>query len=149
MDRDVFVILHSISKKMRKIADRELYRYGMTSTEMRLLNMIYYYDADGCMQDEFSDKIDVDRSNIGRGLKRLEKLGLIRRDRHEKDKRAFRVFLTDEGRAIKPELMAIRERIKMMFSMGIGSGEMKELARLLERAEMNLTNGGIKKESAI
>ena len=101
--------MHSIFKKLKRLADKELNAFEFTSTEMRLLNMIYFYDADGCNQDEFISKMEIDRSNVGRSLKKLQNLGYIKREKHRDDKRAFLVFLTDKGRAAKDKLMEIRK----------------------------------------
>ena len=139
MNRDVFYTLHSINKKMRKIADRELQQFGLTSTEMRLLNMIYFYDADGCTQHEFLSKIEIDRSNVGRSLKKLENLGYIRREKNEEDQRALRVFLTEKGWSIKDELIGIREKIKEIFAMDMSGKDFDVLTRLLQRADANLS----------
>ena len=139
MNKDVFFTLHSINKKMRKIADNELQVFGFTNTEMRLLNMIYFYDADGCTQDEFVSKIEIDRSNVGRALKKLENLGYIRREKDEEDQRAFRVFLTEKGWSIKDDLIGIRENIKRMFATGMSSKDFNDLTKLLQRADANLS----------
>ena len=140
MQEDIFFVLNNIFKKMRKIADRELQAFGFTHTEMRLLNMIYFYDydADGCTQEDFIKHIEIDRSNIGRSLKKLESLGYIRREKNTEDLRAFRVFLTEKGRSIKDQILQIRSNIRKTFSIDMTAKEFKSLLKLLKRADINL-----------
>ncbi|MCG8568504.1 MAG: MarR family transcriptional regulator [Spirochaetes bacterium] len=138
MGKDIFFILHSIFKKMRKIADKQLHVYGMTHTEMRILNMIYILEADGDTQDEFAKRIEIDRTNVGRSLKKLENLGYIRREKAAEDKRALRVFITEKGLVIKDEILAVRENIKNIFTKDMTQTEINSLTELLEKSDKNL-----------
>jgi len=144
MKEDFFFILHNISKKMRKIADNELNVFGLTNTEMRILNMIYFFDIDGCTQDEFVSQMEIDRSNVGRALKKLEKLEYIKREKNENDQRAFRVFLTEKGWSIKDDLLAIRENMKKTISLNYNVKEFERLVKLLKKADVNLTEENYK-----
>lgn len=139
MEKDIFFVLHGIFKKMRKIADRELFAFNITNTEMRILNMIYFYDADGCTQDDFSANIEIDRTNIGRSLNKLEKLGYIRKIKDEKDRRTYRIFLTEKGQAIKEQLLKIRENIKKTFKKDMSTKEVDNLKNLLNKVDLNLS----------
>ncbi|MFA8343465.1 MAG: MarR family winged helix-turn-helix transcriptional regulator [Rhodothermaceae bacterium] len=144
MNDDIFFILHNISKKMRKIADNELAVFGLTNTEMRILNMIYFFDADGCTQDEFLSQMEIDRSNVGRALKKLEKLEYIKREKDKNDQRAFKVFLTKKGWSIKDDLLAIRENMKKTISLNYSEKEFERLVKLLKKADTNLTEENYK-----
>lgn len=129
---------------MKRLADKELIQFGFTNTEMRILNMIYFFDADGCTQDEFVSRMEIDRSNVGRALKKLENLGYIRREKDETDQRAFKVFLTEKGWAVKDQLLEIRENIKNTFSFALTSKEFATLTKLLKKADSNLTDENYK-----
>lgn len=144
MNDDIFFILHNISKKMRKIADNELAVFGLTNTEMRILNMIYFFDADGCTQDEFVSQMEIDRSNVGRALKKLEKLEYIKREKDENDQRAFKVLLTKKGWSIKDDLLAIRVNMKKTISLNYSEKEFERLVKLLKKADTNLTEENYK-----
>jgi DNA-binding MarR family transcriptional regulator len=135
---DTFVLLHSMMKKMWKIADRELAPLEICHTEMQILMALYFFYADGCGQEELVSQLDVDRSNVGRALKKLERLHYIERRKDEKDRRAYRVFLTEHGRAIREQIVTIREAMKRTFTLEMTDQEIEMLTSLLKKADHSL-----------
>lgn len=136
---DTFMLIHSIMKKMWKIADRELAPLEILHTEMRILMALYFFYADGCSQEELVSQLDIDRSNVGRALKKLERLHYIERSKNEKDRRAYRVFLTEHGRAIQGQVMAIREAMKRTFTLEMTDQELDMFTSLLQKADHSLS----------
>jgi len=134
----VFVFLRSIVKKMHGIADKKLYPLGMSHAEMRLMMMIYQTDPDACSQEDLAAHLVVDRSNVGRALKKLETLGLVERAKDERDGRVYRVLLTEKGRTIRERLFKIKSGIEKTCMMGTSEKERKALAELLERMDQSL-----------
>ena len=117
--------------------EHELYPLGMSHAEMRLLIMIYH--SDGCSQDELVSSLEVDRSNVGRALKKLERMNYIKRSRDTNDARAFRVFLTEKGWAVRDRLSRIRNILRATFTMGIDEQQIDTLTILLEKIDRNLS----------
>ena len=117
--------------------EKELYPLGLKHPEMRLLIMIYH--ADGCSQEELVSRLEVDRSNVGRSLKKLEGMNYIIRTRDENDGRAFRVFLAERGWTVREELSRIRNNLRKTFTRGMSTRELSDLATLLEKVDKNLS----------
>ncbi len=133
IEDDLFVLLHSIMKKMRVIANKELAQLGITHAEMRILMIIYLNHADGCSQEELISRLEVDRSNVGRALKKLEQLHYIERVTNATDRRAFRVFLTGKGEFIRDHLQDIRNNLHNTFMMAMTDQELNILLELLQK----------------
>jgi DNA-binding MarR family transcriptional regulator len=55
---------------------------------------------DGMSQGGLSQRFDVDPSRVTRLAKRLEREGLLRRERDRGDNRVLRMYLTDKGRGV-------------------------------------------------
>lgn len=53
---------------------------------------------DGCNQKEISRGCVLDKSTVTSLLKRMEKIGLIRKEFHQDDLRCARIYLTDAGK---------------------------------------------------
>ena len=132
----LFALLHSTMKKMRKLADGELYAFGISHAEMRILMVIYHIGE--CSQEEMTALLGVDRSNVGRSLKKLEKEGYIVRTKDDRDGRAYRVLLTEKGWSARDRLLEIRKNIQNTFSMGMTRHDLTNLTNLLEKADRNL-----------
>lgn len=137
--QDLFALLHSVMKRMRKLADNELYSFGITSTEMRILMVLYLFHPEGCAQDKIVSQLNIDRSNVGRSLKKLERLYYIQREKNENDGRAFKVSLTDRGREIRNQILKIKNNIKKIFLKRFSDQEQDIFIKLLLKANQDLS----------
>ncbi len=70
--------------------------------------LINLYRSDGISQQELARKLLVGRSNMSMLLPQMEKRGLIERRDDAKDKRVLRLHLTEAGRSLTEEAMAIQ-----------------------------------------
>ncbi|MCA9874114.1 MAG: MarR family transcriptional regulator [Anaerolineales bacterium] len=59
----------------------------------------------GISSSQLSDRMICDKSNITRLSKGLEADGLVVRQPHESDGRALRLFLTEEGEAVRAQAL--------------------------------------------
>jgi MarR family transcriptional regulator, organic hydroperoxide resistance regulator len=88
---------------------------------------------DGMSQGELSQRFDIDPSRVTRLAKRLEKEGLLRKERDRGDKRVVRMYLTDKGRGLFEDLSDRRERFDRRVGAVLSSEELWELRRMLGR----------------
>src|SRR5918994_4809658 len=65
---------------------------------------------DGMSQGELSQRFDIDPSRVTRLAKRLEREGLLRRERDSEDARVVRMYLTEKGQGLIEDLSDRRER---------------------------------------
>jgi len=65
---------------------------GLGHGQVRILK--YLEENDGATQNEITNVFMLDKGTISSAIKYLEKGAFIRRERDEKDKRIFRLFLT-------------------------------------------------------
>ena len=86
---------------------------------------------DGMSQGELSQRFEIDPSRVTRLAKRLEKEGLLRRERDREDSRVIRMYVTDEGRGLIEGLSERRERFDRRIDAVLSPGELKELRRML------------------
>lgn len=87
----------------------------------------------GASQRELGDELDLDRSTIADLVARLQRNGLLRRERHGADRRRNALELTEEGRS---ELERLRPRVDLVeraLTDGLGERDREELRRLLHR----------------
>ncbi|QTX32114.1 winged helix-turn-helix transcriptional regulator [Aminithiophilus ramosus] len=138
-DNLLFSSLRSLVKKMHRLGDREMAPYGMGHGELRLLLLLY--GNDGCGQDYLISRLTVDRTNVGRALAKLEKMGLVRRIRSLDDGRANVVFLSDRGREMQEPLLAAKERIERKVTGALSDDEIDLLSRLLFKMDEGLSDG--------
>jgi DNA-binding MarR family transcriptional regulator len=93
--------------------------YDVTPEQWALLNLLW--EKEGLSQVELADQTFKDKPNVTRMLDVLERKQLLFRQRDEADRRAFKVYLTEEGRSLKDKLVPLAIEI-------------------LKRGQKNLTN---------
>lgn len=93
---------------------------------------------EGVNQNQLAEKTFKDRHNIARILFLLEKHGYVERRPAEDDKRAYRLFLTDAGRAVLEAMAPIVENHFSIMFKGLDASELQALNSLVERIMSNL-----------
>lgn len=103
LSRNFGFILNDVARLMRTTFDRRVKALGLTRSQWWVLN--HLFRNDGATQSELADILEVEKATLGRLLDRMEQKGWIRREGHAGDRRAKRVFLTNE---VEPALKAMR-----------------------------------------
>ena len=103
LSRNFGFILNDVARLMRTTFDRRVKSLGLTRSQWWVLN--HLFRNDGATQSELADILEVKKATLGRLLDRMEQKGWIRREGHAGDRRAKRVFLTDE---VEPAIKTMR-----------------------------------------
>lgn len=94
-------------------------RLGLTADQFVLLTALA--EGDGVTQKELVRRTSSDANTMSDILARLEKKGLVARERHAEDGRAWSVTLTARGRQIQATLWEesapLRARLESLFSL--------------------------------
>jgi DNA-binding MarR family transcriptional regulator len=77
---------------------RRIARTGITPGQFTVLRNLAEGDKRGLTQSELTDLMSSDPNTIASLLKRMEKSGLVQRNTHETDGRAYRICLGTPGR---------------------------------------------------
>jgi len=99
LDAQLCFALYSAQLAMGKIYRRQLAGLGLTYPQY--LVMLVLWEADGITVTALGDRLYLDSATLTPLLKRLQALGLLRRDRATDDQRQVRVTLTPAGRDLK------------------------------------------------
>lgn len=75
----------------------------------------------GCTQTDLCDQLMIDKTTTAKNIKKLESMGLIRRERDKRDQRFYHIYLTDEG-----EIAMKRVRTVLKQTSEILKGQMTE-----------------------
>jgi DNA-binding MarR family transcriptional regulator len=120
---------------MTKALDAELVReHGLPLSSYEVL--LFLADApDGRLRmSELAEGVLLSRSGLTRLVDRMERDGLLRRERCEDDARGYHALITDKGRELfgharRTHLDGVRER----FLSHLSPDELRTLARLWEK----------------
>jgi len=103
LSRNFGFILNDVARLMRTTFDRRVKALGLTRSQWWVLN--HLFRNDGVTQSELAEILEVEKATLGRLLDRMEQKGWVRREGHAGDRRAKRVFLTEE---VEPAIKAMR-----------------------------------------
>lgn len=96
INEEMTYLVYVMQKRMRRQMSAALDRDDITLEQYVVLyNLV---DQDGINQKSLSHKVDKDQATLARILDILENRGYVVRRTTEKDRRAFLVFITDEGK---------------------------------------------------
>jgi DNA-binding MarR family transcriptional regulator len=109
----------------------ELERYDLTPPQFAVL--AFLWKADGLTQARLGQMLTMDRTTISGVLDRLERHGLVVRKEDPADRRAYRIYLTERGRALEEELGNVSRRVNALISSHLEATERRELIRLLKK----------------
>jgi DNA-binding MarR family transcriptional regulator len=100
-----------------------------TSVQFGALNLVHANP--GIDQRTLGEHLQLDRSTIADVCARLERRGLIQRDRDADDRRRNILSLTGEGEAVLGELIPRADRVHQVLVGGLSEPDRAELHRLL------------------
>jgi MarR family transcriptional regulator, lower aerobic nicotinate degradation pathway regulator len=105
--------------------------YDLTPRQFGLLGFLW--QQDGLSQAELSAKGQIDRTTMGGVIDRLEKEGLVMRCSHPEDRRAYRICLTEKGRAMEPLLVPPAAKAQERLVSKLSGEEQETLKQLLDK----------------
>ena len=121
----------------RNAAALGLAEFGLYVGQEFILDQLWR--EEGITQSCLAGRLGIDLSTMTKSLQRMERNGLIERRSDAEDTRATCVFLTDQGRALQPKIIAMWQQLEERSLAGFTCDERAFLAKLLQRIEQNLT----------
>ncbi len=116
--------------------DKWLSRYGIGDKHYRYL--LFLYRQESVTQDAMSKHFYVDKATTARAILELEEQGYVYRQVDQNDKRAYRVFLTEAGRAMEPVIRSALNDWAEVLTSNLTEDERKTAYDLLERMANNV-----------
>ena len=101
----VYSAAHALNRTYKPLLDP----YGLTYPQY--IALMTLWEEDGRTVKALGAKLGLDSGTLSPLLKRLEAAGYIRRARDKSDERQVLVTLTDKGRAMQRDALAIRMEI--------------------------------------
>ncbi|WP_323018768.1 MarR family transcriptional regulator [Castellaniella sp.] len=134
LDAQLCFALYSAHLAMGKVYRRHLAELGLTYPQY--LVMLVLWESDGLTVTALGDRLYLDSATLTPLLKRLQALGLLRRDRAQADQRQVLVTLTQAGRALQQRAHAVPQGV--MCATGCTPAQAQVLKAELEELRAHL-----------
>jgi DNA-binding MarR family transcriptional regulator len=136
LSRNFGFLLNDVARLMRTVYDRRVKSLGLTRSQWWVLN--HLFRGDGVTQTELAETLEVEKPTLGRLLDRLEAKGWVRREDDATDRRAWRVYLTDEVGPAMRELRAVAAELRRDALAGLSAAERERFVDTLLAIKANL-----------
>jgi len=127
-------------QSIKNLVFREFKAKNFNITPEQWAVMSYLHKEDGLYQKQIADFLYKDKPTVTRILDILEKRNLIIRISDEKDRRKFKIYLTQDGKDTVAQLIPIAKEIQFKIKENISQNEIETLKIILNKIYMNSTN---------
>ncbi len=114
----------------------EIERSGVTLGMWYFLRVLW--SEDGITQSELSQRVGTMEPTTLSAIRDMERNGLVRRAPHPDDRRKINIYMTDEGRALRDQLLPTAHAVIAAASAGLTDREKTMLIALLKAMQANL-----------
>lgn len=139
LTRNFGFLLHDVARLMRTAYDRRIRKLGLTRAQWWVLT--HLFRGDGVSQTELAETLEIEKPTLGRLLDRLEAKRWIRREHDARDRRIWRVHLTDEVEPALRTMRAIAAELRRDALAGLSAAERERFVDTLLTLKANLLRG--------
>lgn len=136
LEESLGFILNKTNTKLKNQLFQRFKEDDITPEQWSVLTCLW--QQEGVSPKELADLIYKDKPNTNRILEKLQAKGLILRKLHPTDRRAYQIYLTERGWAIKDKLIAKVTQLQDEVTAGMEQAQVEEMKRLLNHMYANL-----------
>jgi MarR family transcriptional regulator, transcriptional regulator for hemolysin len=129
-------LLSDVTLLFRKHFDRRAVKFGLTRAQWRATKMLYR--REGLRQAELAEFLEMEPIAVGRVIDRLQAAGFVERRPDPKDRRAWRLYTTEQARVIVDDMEGIALELRRDATRGIAPDELREALAVISRIKDNL-----------
>lgn len=100
--------------------------------------LVWLTAEDGLLQKDLVERTNIEQSTVAEHLDRMQRDGLIVRERDPEDGRKYRIFLTRKARQVSAELLEGLESGARQFTKGISRADLAVFHDVMARIIANL-----------
>lgn len=126
-------LIGRVARRWHHLAEHSFAALRLNHTEARLLTLLDKHGG-GATQDTLSNQLNVDRSNAGRALSRLENSGMVVRRKDEADARTNVVAITDAGKSVVKEIAQVQAEMAENLFGKLSKSELRAISDQLRTA---------------
>lgn len=126
-----------LSQLLGRRFQERLEPFGLTPFHWVVLCCLW--KEDGLATSSIGERLQQVGGTLTGVLDRMEERGLIRRERDTRDRRVWRIWLTEAGKQLQTELPPIAKEIRDQAMAGIPETEQEQFSRAIDCAIANLS----------
>lgn len=128
--------LHHMSALHRRVFTADTKKFGLTAEQYGLLFQLR--DRGGISQKQLAELMHKDQATTGKIVEKLEAKRLIYRLPDPSDRRAFLLYITEEGKEVLRQLIPLAETVEAQAWEGVSTGEVELFKQIMRKIHDNL-----------
>jgi DNA-binding MarR family transcriptional regulator len=135
------LLVHDVGRLLRRRIDAKAQALGLTSAQWRVLSSVFraeHLNQEPLNQATLADQMDVEPITLSRQIDRMQAAGLIERRPDPGDRRAYRLFLTEQARPLVAEFRTVASDCINEAIAGVTDAEIELVSDVLSRIRANL-----------
>jgi DNA-binding MarR family transcriptional regulator len=130
-EAQVTTLINLAARLTGKAARIRMGRIGAWPGQIPLL--LWLMEGDGLIQKELVERSNMEQSTVAEHLDRMERDGLIHRERGKDDRRKYRFYLTPKARGAARDLIGSLESGAQTFTKGIPKDDLAVFSRVIRQ----------------
>jgi DNA-binding MarR family transcriptional regulator len=131
-------LINRTALRIKREFQRMLHDRGLQVTPEQCVVLWRLWNFEGGVQRELAVTTFKDMTNLTRILDGLERRGLVVRRRDEHDRRCSRVFLTDQGRVLRHDVLTVAGELASRAYKGLNDDQIENFKIILNAVHANL-----------
>jgi DNA-binding MarR family transcriptional regulator len=137
MEETIGTVLAHVARLLRRNFEVRVRDIGVTRPQWQVLSLLSYNQ--GINQGGLADLLEVEPITLGRMVDRLQESELVERRADPADRRAWRLFLTANGRDVLDRLRPFVDETYEIALEGVSPDQRAAMIDTLDRRRANLS----------
>ncbi len=131
-------LIHDVSRTRRTLMDHYMKPLGITRSQWSILSTLSRGGNDGMMQVDLARLLDVGKVSIGGLIDRLETTGHVERRPDANDRRAKRIFITEQGHEMLSQMIDVAAELNVLILQSVSPEDIATTERVLAQVKDNI-----------
>ncbi|MBM4331825.1 MAG: MarR family transcriptional regulator [Deltaproteobacteria bacterium] len=142
MEYQVGFLLSRAAWAMNNFVNRILRENGLPDISVAYFAVLQtLWENDGLSISELGEKVQLEKSTMTSLIDRMEGAGLLRREDHPTDRRAFKICLTARGKDLEEKLDQVSSRAYRLLTQGIPEKDLQKSIEICKQLVQNAELG--------
>lgn len=128
--------IRTTHKLLMRLMELRFAEFGITPSQWFFVKALL--DGDGISQGELSRRVGTKENTTVAALRTLERRHLVTRHRDPVDQRKFKIFLTEQGKALKVKIQPIQHELNAIAMGSMFEHEVRLAKLMLVSIQRNL-----------
>ncbi len=138
MEYQVGFLLSRATWAMNNAVNRLVRENGQTDVSVAYFAVLQaLWESDRMSITDLGEKAQLEKSTMTSLIDRMEAAGLVRREDHPTDRRAYQICLTPRGKELEEKLDEVVARADRHLTRGIAEEDLQKAIRICKRLIQN------------